>query len=128
MSMTTQEIMEILPHRASVFAHSSTVEEVEPGVRAVAKKNVTFSMEPFFAVGFSGKSGLPGVPIVEALAQTLVRLRFFSQPEWKGKTADLAGINKAKFKQKVVAGILWCLETEIIKVKGPIGVGRQQQK
>ena len=47
-----------------------------------------------------------------------------SQPEWKGKTAYFAGINQAKFKQKVVPGDTLELETEIIKVKGPIGVGK----
>lgn len=57
MSMTTQEIMEILPHRHP-FLLIDTVEEVEPGVRAVAKKNVTFN-EPFLPV-ISGKSGYAG--------------------------------------------------------------------
>lgn len=57
MSMTTQEIMEILPHRHP-FLLIDTVEEVEPGVRAVAKKNVTFN-EPFFA-GHFRKSGYAG--------------------------------------------------------------------
>ena len=116
MSMTTQEIMEILPHRHP-FLLIDTVEEVEPGVRAVAKKNVTFN-EPFFAGHFPGNPVMPGVLIVEALAQ----------PEWKGKTAYFAGINKAKFKQKVVPGDTLVLETEIIKVKGPIGVGQATAK
>ena len=105
MSMTTQEIMEILPHRHP-FLLIDTVEEVEPGVRAVAKKNVL---------------------IVEALAQTGA-VAILSQPEWKGKTAYFAGINKAKFKQKVVPGDTLVLETEIIKVKGPIGVGQATAK
>ena len=113
MSMTTQEIMEILPHRHP-FLLIDTVEEVEPGVRAVAKKNVTFN-EPFFAGHFPGNPVMPGVLIVEALAQTGA-VAILSQPEWKGKTAYFAGINKAKFKQKVV------------KVKGPIGVGQATAK
>lgn len=103
-----------------------TVEEVEPGVRAVAKKNVTFN-EPFFAGHFPGNPVMPGVLIVEALAQTGA-VAILSQPEWKGKTAYFAGINKAKFKQKVVPGDTLVLETEIIKVKGPIGVGQATAK
>ena len=121
MSMTTQEIMEILPHRQP-FLLIDTVEEVEPGVRAVAKKNVTFN-EPYFAGHFPGNPVMPGVLIVEALAQTGA-VAILSQPEWKGKTAYFAGINNAKFKQKVLPGDTLTLETEIIKVKGPIGVGK----
>ena len=121
MSMTTQEIMEILPHRQP-FLLIDTVEEVEPGVRAVAKKNVTFN-EPYFAGHFPGNPVMPGVLIIEALAQTGA-VAILSQPEWKGKTAYFAGINQAKFKHKVVPGDTLILETEIIKVKGPIGVGK----
>ena len=121
MSMTTQEIMEILPHRQP-FLLIDTVEEVEPGVRAVAKKNVTFN-EPYFAGHFPGNPVMPGVLIIEALAQTGA-VAILSQPEWKGKTAYFAGINQAKFKQKVVPGDTLILETEFIKVKGPIGVGK----
>ena len=64
---------------------------------------------------------------IEALAQTGA-VAILSQPEWKGKTAYFAGINKAKFKQKVVPGDTLVLETEIIKVKGPIGVGQATAK
>ena len=119
MSMTTQEIMEILPHRQP-FLLIDTVEEVEPGVRAVAKKNVTFN-EPYFAGHFPENPVMPGVLIIEAQTGAVAIL---SQPEWKGKTAYFAGINQAKFKQKVVPGDTLILETEIIKVKGPIGVGK----
>ncbi len=119
--MTTQEIMEILPHRHP-FLLIDTVEEMEPGVRVVAKKNVTFD-EPYFAGHFPGNPVMPGVLIVEALAQTGA-VAILSQPEWKGKIAYFAGIDKAKFKKKVLPGDTLILETEIIKVKGPIGVGK----
>ena len=119
--MTTQEIMEILPHRHP-FLLIDTVDELEPGVRVVAKKNVTFD-EPYFAGHFPGNPVMPGVLIVEALAQTGA-VAILSQREWKGKTAYFAGIDKAKFKKKVLPGDTLILETEIIKVKGPIGVGK----
>ena len=66
---------------------------------------------------------MPGVLIIEALAQTGA-VAMLCQDEFKGKTAYFAGINQAKFKQKVVPGDTLILETEIIKVKGPIGVGK----
>ena len=119
--LNTSEIMKILPHR-SPFLLIDTIEEMEPGVKAVAKKNVTFN-EPYFAGHFPGNPVMPGVLIVEALAQTGA-VAILSQEEWKGKTAYFAGINSAKFKQKVLPGDTLILETEIIKVKGPIGVGK----
>lgn len=119
--MTTVDIMEILPHRQP-FLLIDTVEELETGKRAVAKKNVTFN-EPFFAGHFPGNPVMPGVLIVEALAQTGA-VAILSQPEWKGRTAYFAGLNKTKFKRKVVPGDTLTLETEIIKIKGPMGVGQ----
>ena len=121
--LSTVEIMDILPHRQP-FLLIDTVEELEPGVRAVATKNVTFN-EPYFAGHFPGNPVMPGVLIVEALAQTGA-VAILSQPEWKGKTAYFAGIDKARFKQKVVPGDVLTLETEIIKIKGPIGIGKAE--
>ncbi len=118
--LTTQQILEILPHRQP-FLLIDTVEELVPGERVVAKKNVSYN-EPYFAGHFPGEPVMPGVLIIEALAQTGA-VAILSQPEWKGKTAYFAGINKAKFKKKVVPGDTLRLETKIIKIKGPIGVG-----
>ena len=117
---TAKEIMEIIPHRHP-FMLIDTIEELEPGVRAVGKKCVSFN-EPYFAGHFPGNPVMPGVLIVEALAQTGA-VAILSQPEWKGKTAYFAGINQVKFKQKVLPGDTLTLETEIVKVKGPVGVG-----
>lgn len=118
---TAQEIMEIIPHRYP-FLLIDTIEELEPGVRALGKKCVSVN-EPYFQGHFPGNPVMPGVLIMEALAQ-VGAVAILSQPEWKGHTAYYAGIDKARFRRKVVPGDVLLLETEIIKVKGPIGVGK----
>lgn len=123
--LTTKQIMEIIPHRQP-FLLIDTVEELEPGVRAVAKKCVSFN-EPYFAGHFPGEPVMPGVLIIEALAQTGA-VAILGMEENRGKTAYFAGIDGAKFKQKVVPGDVLTLETEIIKRKGPIGVGKAVAK
>lgn len=123
--LNTQQIMEILPHR-NPFLLIDTIEELVPGEKAVAKKNVTMN-EPYFMGHFPGNPVMPGVLIIEALAQTGA-VAILCQDEWKGKTAYFAGINNAKFKQKVVPGDTLELTTEIIKVKGSIGVGKAVAK
>ena len=119
--LNTKQIMEIIPHRQPLLL-IDTIEELELGVRAVAKKCVSYN-EPFFAGHFPGEPVMPGVLIVEALAQTGA-VAILGLEENHGKTAYFAGINSAKFKQKVVPGDVLMLETEIIKQKGPIGVGK----
>ena len=123
--LNISQIMEILPHRQPMLLIDS-VEEIEYGVRAVAKKCVSFN-EPFFAGHFPEEPVMPGVLIVEALAQTGA-VAILGKDENRGKTAYFASINSAKFKRKVVPGDILTLETEIIKVKGPIGVGKRRQK
>ena len=118
--MTTKEIMDIIPH-GQPFLLIDTIEELEPGVRAVAKKCVSYN-EPYFAGHFPGEPVMPGVLIVEALAQAGA-VALLSQPEFKGKTAYFGAIQSAKFKKKVVPGDVLILETEIVKRKGPVGVG-----
>ena len=123
--LNISQIMEILPHRQPMLLIDS-VEEIEYGVRAVAKKCVSFN-EPFFAGHFPEEPVMPGVLIVEALAQTGA-VASLGKDENRGKTAYFASINSAKFKRKVVPGDILTLETEIIKVKGPIGVGKATAK
>lgn len=118
--LTTKEILDILPHRQP-FMLVDTIEELVPGTKAVGKKCVTYN-EPFFAGHFPGEPVMPGVLIIEALAQ-VGAVAMLSMPENKGKLAFFGGIKEARFKGRVVPGDVLMMETEIIKMKGPIGVG-----
>lgn len=116
---TAKEIMEIIPHRQP-FMLLDTIEELEPGKRALAKKCVSYN-EPFFAGHFPQEPVMPGVLIIEALAQTGA-VAMMTCDEFKGKIGYLVGVNNAKIKRKVVPGDVLYLETEMTKMKGPIGV------
>ena len=118
--LDVKQIEEIIPHRHP-FLLVDYIEDYEPGEFAVGYKCVTFR-EDFFRGHFPQEPVMPGVLIVEALAQTGA-VAILSVEENRGKTAYFAGINSAKFKRKVVPGDVLTLETEIIKQKGPIGVG-----
>lgn len=118
---TAKEIMDIIPHRYP-FLLIDTIEELEPGVRALGKKCVSVN-EPYFQGHFPENPVMPGVLILEALAQ-VGAVAMLSQPDWKGKTAYFAGIDKARFRRKVLPGDVLTLETEIVRVKGPVGVGK----
>ncbi len=115
-----KEIMEIIPQRAP-FLMIDRVEEYVPGESAVAYKNVCIN-EWYFQGHFPGEPIMPGVLITEALAQTGA-IAILSLPENKGKNALFGGIDKLRFKQKVVPGDVLKLEVKIIKSKGPVGVG-----
>ena len=121
MLLDVNEIKKIIPHRYP-FLLVDCIEELEPGVKAVGYKNVTVN-EPFFQGHFTQQPVMPGVLIIEALAQVgavaVLRLE-----ENKGKLAFFGGIKNAKFRKQVVPGDVLKLETEIIKCKGPMGVGK----
>lgn len=119
--LNTKQIMEILPHRAP-FLLVDRIDELEPGKRAVGVKAVTYN-EPYFAGHFPQEPVMPGVLICEALAQ-VGAVALLSQEEYKGKLVFFGGINKARFRQKVVPGDVLRLETELVKIKGPVGVGK----
>ena len=121
MRLGIKEIQEIIPHRHP-FLLIDFIDELEPGVRAVGYKSVTFN-EPQFNGHFPGQPVMPGVLLIEALAQTGA-VAILSQEGFKGKVAYFGGIDKAKFKRKVVPGDKVKLECEIIKQKGPVGIGK----
>lgn len=116
----TKEIMKIIPHRHP-FLLIDTIEELEPGKRALGKKCVSFN-EPFFQGHFPDNPVMPGVLIIEALAQ-VGAVALLDLPENKGKTAYFAGIDTVRFKKMVMPGDVLLLETKINKVKGSMGVG-----
>ena len=115
-----KEIEKIIPHRHP-FLLIDQIEELEPGIRAVGHKAVSFD-EYYFRGHFPEEPVMPGVFIIEALAQTGA-VAILSLEENKGKTAYFGAINNARFKQKVVPGDVLILELEIIKQKGPVGIG-----
>lgn len=119
--MNTQEIMEIIPHRYP-FLLLDTIEELISGEKVIAKKNVTIN-EEFFQGHFPGNPTMPGVLIIEAMAQAGA-VALLSLPDFKGKIAYFGGIDKAKFRKKVVPGDTLMLEVEIIKVKSMAGIGK----
>lgn len=121
MALGIKEIQEIIPHRYP-FLLVDKVEELEPGKRAVGYKNVTMN-EYFFQGHFPEEPIMPGVLQIEALAQ-LGAIALLSMDEFKGKIAYFGGINKAKFRRKVVPGDVLKLEIEIVKMKGPAGIGK----
>lgn len=113
-------IMEIIPQRPP-FLMIDKVEDFIPGESCIAYKTVNIN-EPYFIGHFPGNPIMPGVLIVEALAQAGA-VAILSKEENKGKNALFAGIDKLRFKKQVVPGDLLKLEVKIIKCKGPIGVG-----
>lgn len=121
MIMDIMEIQKILPHRPP-FLLIDKVIEMEEGKKVVAIKNVTIN-EDFFRGHFPQEPVMPGVLIIEALAQTGA-VALLSIEENKGKIAYFGGINKAKFRRKVVPGDTLRLEVEIIKCRGMAGFGK----
>ena len=118
--LNKEQIKEIIPQR-DPFLMIDEVEEYIPGESAIAYKNV-IEDEYYFKRHFPGNPIMPGVLIVESLAQTGA-VAILSMEENKGKNALFGGIDKLRFKRQVVPGDRLKLEVKIIKKKGPIGIG-----
>ena len=117
--MDIKEIMKIIPHRYP-FLLIDKVENIEDN-KIVAIKNVSMN-EYFFQGHFPVEPVMPGVLIIEALAQAGA-VALLSKEEFKGKITYFAGINNAKFRRKVVPGDTLRLEVELTKIRGRAGVG-----
>ena len=116
-----EQIKRIIPHREP-FVFIDTIEELEPGVSAIGTKYVN-SSEDYFKGHFPKNPVMPGVLIIEALAQTGA-VALLSLEQFKGKTAFFGGIDKVRFRKQVVPGDTLKLAIEIIKLKGSVGVGK----
>ena len=113
--LDVRAIMALIPHRYP-FLLVDRVVEMEEGRRIVALKNVTFN-EPFFQGHFPGNPIMPGVLVVEAMAQAGAVLLLHSRPESRGKIVYFAGIDKAKFRRPVVPGDQVRLVVEVLKLR-----------
>ncbi|HKL47429.1 MAG TPA: 3-hydroxyacyl-ACP dehydratase FabZ [Candidatus Izemoplasmatales bacterium] len=119
MELNSNQIQEIIPHRYP-FLLIDRIIELEPGHRAVAIKNVSAN-EPFFSGHFPQEHVMPGVLMVEALAQAGA-VTILTMDEYKDHLAYFAGIDKCKFKKKVIPGEQLRLESKVIRRKGRLGV------
>jgi len=119
--MDIQEIKQVIPHRYP-FLLVDKVIEVEEGKRVVAIKNVSIN-EPFFQGHFPDYPVMPGVLIIEAMAQ-VGAIAMLGKEENKGKIGFLAGVDKCRFKRQVKPGDQLKLEVEITRLKGAIGKGK----
>lgn len=120
MELDIQQIMEILPHRPP-FLLVDKITGGEPGQWAEGIKNVTMN-EPFFTGHFPGRPIMPGVLILEALAQTGA-VAVLSLPEYKGKIAVFGGVKNCRFKRQVIPGDVLTLRCELTARRGPVGFG-----
>jgi 3-hydroxyacyl-[acyl-carrier-protein] dehydratase len=116
-----EQIEQILPHR-DPFLLIDEVIELEPGKRVVARRTVR-PEDPWFAGHFPGRPVMPGVLIVEAMAQTGAIAVLFEEAN-RGKIAFFAGIDDCRFKRVVEPGDVLTLTCEIVEMRGPIGRGK----
>jgi 3-hydroxyacyl-[acyl-carrier-protein] dehydratase len=116
-----EQIEQIIPHREP-FLLIDEVLELEPGRRVVARRQVRAD-DPWFAGHFPGRPVMPGVLIVEAMAQTGA-VAVLAEEENRGKIAFFAGIDDCRFKRVVEPGDVLVLTCEIDQVRGPIGRGK----
>ena len=116
--MDVIEIRKYLPHRYP-FLLVDRIMDLEPGKRVCGLKNVTIN-EPFFQGHFPGHPIMPGVLIIEAMAQAGGVLLLTSLEDSRGKLVFFIGIDNARFRRPVLPGDVLTLECELVKLRGPI--------
>jgi 3-hydroxyacyl-[acyl-carrier-protein] dehydratase len=115
MVLNTLDIMKLLPHRYP-FLLVDRIDEFEAGKRIVGTKNVTIN-EPFFQGHFPGHPIMPGVLILEAMAQVGGLYAFLAKEVDENQVTYFLGIDKAKFRKPVLPGNVLQLELELLKVR-----------
>lgn len=124
-TLSASEIQQIIPHRFP-FLLVDRIVDYEPGSWAKGIKCVSMN-EQFFCGHFPQEPVMPGVLILESLAQTGA-VAVLSLPENAGKTAYFGGVKKCRFKQKVVPGDVLELYSELVEQKGPVGYAKAVAK
>ena len=120
-TLTAAQIAQILPHRYP-FALVDRILDYEPGQWAIGRKCVTMN-EGFFQGHLPGQPVMPGVLILEALAQ-VGAVAALTEPGSEGKLALFGGVKNARFKQQVQPGDVLELRCELVSRRGPIGIGK----
>ncbi|MDA8066605.1 MAG: 3-hydroxyacyl-ACP dehydratase FabZ [Thermaerobacter sp.] len=118
--MNLQEIMDIIPHRYP-FLLVDRILELEPGRRAVGLKNVSVN-EPYFQGHFPGHPIMPGVLVLEAMAQ-VGALMILSTEEHRGKLGLFGGADRVRFRRQVLPGDQLRIEVDLIRMRGDLGKG-----
>ena len=119
--MTAQEVMEVIPNRYPMF-FVDRVEKLDLEERIVATKNVAAN-ESYFQGHFPGNPIMPGVLQVETMAQ-VGSIPLLMSPNFKGKIAFLAAVDKVKFRRNVVPGDVLTITVDIVKLKAVMGIGQ----
>ena len=119
--MTAQEVMNVIPNRFPMF-FVDRVEELDLEERIVATKNVAAN-ESYFQGHFPGNPIMPGVLQIETMAQ-VGSIPLLMSPNFEGKIAFLAAVDKVKFRRNVVPGDVLTITVEIVKLKSVMGIGQ----